>query len=143
MRDERLGIHSPHLGRDVASLVAVLVLLVMILLALFSLWSSPGLRCSASWPVWTRRTVFRELVALADSSLCMAGTAGSIRRSLWLLSGPRCFASRPVRTKRPVTCCLFRRWFCRRFPLIVGRPKMLGMLVSTTAVACSWLVFLV
>ena len=44
-----------------------LVLLVIMLLASCSLQASPGPRCSASWPVWTRRTVavaFARLVFL-------------------------------------------------------------------------------
>ena len=40
--------------------LAMLVFLVTFLFALYSLWSSPGLRYFASWPVWTRRTVTRR-----------------------------------------------------------------------------------
>ena len=44
-------------------MLAMLVFLVMLLYALCSLRSSSGLRCSALWPVWTRRTI-REFGAL-------------------------------------------------------------------------------
>ena len=37
--------------------LAMLVFLVTFFFALCSLWSSPGLRCLASWPVWIRMTV--------------------------------------------------------------------------------------
>ena len=49
------------------------------LLALCALWSSPGLRCFASWPVWTRRTVTRRdvsLIVVSCTGKCKTGTAG-------------------------------------------------------------------
>ena len=64
--------------------------LVTFLFALCSLWLLSGLRCSASWPVWTRRTVARSSSILAV--LC-ARLALLVFRlafcSLWLSAGQR------------------------------------------------------
>ena len=54
--------------------LAVPVLLVTMYLALYSLLASYGPRCSASWPVWTRRTVavaFTWLVLLVTMHLAL------------------------------------------------------------------------
>ena len=65
-----------------AVVCAMLVFLVVMHLVQCSIWSSPGLRCSASWPIWTGRTVSREFGALVVDSgngLCRAGFAGFSR----------------------------------------------------------------
>ena len=82
------------LSEGVAALVfdsgSGLFWLVTMHLTLCSLWSSPGVRCFASWPVWTRRTVTRRTVALivaSCSGTCKAGTAGCTLRSLLWFAG--------------------------------------------------------
>ena len=57
-----------------SGMLAMLVLLDMMHLVLCSLLASPGPRCSASWPVWTRRTVavaFTWLVLLVTMHLAL------------------------------------------------------------------------
>ena len=80
---------------------AVLVLLVTMHLALCSLLASTGPRCSASWPVWTRRTVavaFTWLVLLGimhfPGSLALSWTPGAIL-------GRGCVHARCWATTRP------------------------------------------
>ena len=48
--------------------------------ALCSLWSSTGPRCSASWPVWTRRTVTRRGSERARCQLRQRHDSGFPRR---------------------------------------------------------------
>ena len=62
-RPEMLGIMACFGPEE--QLCAWLVLLVTVHLALCSFQSFAGRRCSASWPVWTRRTV-----------MCLAGFTG-------------------------------------------------------------------
>ena len=69
-----------------SGMLAMLVFRVMLLYALCSLRSSSGLRCSASWPVWTR-TIFREFGALtvdSGSGMSLAGFTGLAPRDVLL-----------------------------------------------------------
>ena len=75
---------------DMAVVRAMLVLLVWILFALCSFWSSPALRRLASRSVWTRRIVM-QLVMLHLALF-----------SFWSSTGPGCSASRSVWTRRTV-----------------------------------------
>ena len=75
---------------------------------LCSLWSSTGPCCSASWSVWTRRTVIREAaLAVVGSGMCVAGFTGEVT-------------------------------FCAVFPSVVDGPRMLnimaGMAQSTPSI---------
>ena len=79
-----------------------------LLLALCSLLLSTGPRCSASWPVWTRRKVLRYFPAAACARLVLLVILHLALYSLLLSSGPRCSASWLVRTRRTVAKGL---WF--------------------------------
>ena len=99
---------------------------VFFLVPLCSLRLTIGPRCSASWLVWTRRTVFHHYGAFivdSGSGMCRAGFRGYALSAVFL-------------------------------PVVV-RPEMLATLASmdqrdsyaalvvVTAVVCAWLVFLV
>ena len=74
--------------------------------ALCSLWLSAGLRCLASWPVRTRRTVMRSSSSLVA---CLAGAV-----FLSLSSGPRCptsFDQKDSFSSRSSTSLSWRKGF--------------------------------
>ena len=99
--EEEAGRLGPPLALCVPALVVdsgsgtFLVFLVTFLLALCSLRSSSGLRCPASWPVWTRRTRMQlidfSLRPLVSGSCLFAVLLGStvdtcyvsLQRLLW------------------------------------------------------------
>ena len=70
-----------------SGLLALLVLLVTIHLALCSLLSTPGPRCSASWPVCTRRTVTQYLLVMMPLALFCCDSTGAV---LGQFIGPLC-----------------------------------------------------
>ena len=79
-----------------SGMIVLLVLLVMFLFALCALRLT-GPRCLASWPVWTRRTVFLDhgaLIVDSGSGMCRAGFTGYAPRAVFFLAvRPRCRAS--------------------------------------------------
>ena len=67
-----------------SGMLAVLVFPVMFLFALCSLRSSSGLRCSASWPAWTRSIfrVFGALIVDSGSGMRKVGLSGVVPRAV-------------------------------------------------------------
>ena len=98
--------------------------LVTMLFTQCSLWSSTGPRCSASWPLWKRRTSMRSSSFVSGSGVCVVGFAGFASRAVsrrtsvqfvgstgddalravlpFLMVRPRCSAQWPVWIRRTV-----------------------------------------
>ena len=106
-----------------------LVLLVTFFSALCFLRSSTGLRCLASWPVWTRRTV-----AVVCTRLVLLVTMLLALCSFPWLAGPESSAFWPVWTRRTVAVAwtmlvlLVILHLALFLPFV--RPMMLGILAS-------------